>query len=149
MPCSNAHCAFVFSSSEPFDDEGEIKTDTCRFCDTETCFKCRESASENHICSSTVLKQKAEDRKIREEGVYMDCPYCHTWHEKIEGSCSYITCSFCGHAYDFASGGPWDEKNAARQRKYSNGKGFHEPDKVDVNAITKDPADYIDGKDKW
>jgi hypothetical protein len=48
-----------------------------------------------------------------------------------------------------SSADKWDEKNAERQRKFSDGRGYHNPATVDVAALTKDPSDYIDGKDQW
>lgn len=146
ISCSNKDCAFNFFSGEPFADNGEIKSDICSYCQNKTCLKCHESFLNDHVCSSLILKQKEEDKKIREQGVYMDCPYCGVWHDKDNG-CSYVTCTKCKRHYDFATGGPWDTASAQRQKNHN--RGYHDASRVDNEALIKDQADFIDGKDKW
>jgi hypothetical protein len=147
LKCSNSDCSFVYCNNLSI-DENERQYKRCRYCKTRTCLKCRSQHGKNHICSEALFKQREDERQIRLEGKFMDCPYCGTWHEKIDG-CSKVHCKNkkCYRAFDFATGGPWGKASEMRQR--GRHWAFHPAEAVDETALIKSKDDYVDGKNQW
>jgi hypothetical protein len=131
-------------------DNDDKKYEKCDYCNQKTCIKCHDKLDKNHICSEFLLKQKEDERRLRQEGIQMDCPYCGTWHEKVSG-CSRVQCKNekCMNFFDFATGGPWDKQSEERQRKAANGRGFHTASFVDETALKKAREDFVDGNGQW
>lgn len=147
MRCSNEKCPFVFFCEKRIKATKKTKYKKCPKCSGKTCANCREQYNENHICPESLLKQQEEERKIRLEGKFMDCPFCGAWAEKTEG-CARVRCANCKNYFDFATGGPWNQASENRQRSAAHGRGFHKAESQ-TKPVIKAESDFVDGNQQW